>query len=136
MEESIGERILVYALGQYLGGRDVEGPLWGLLYLSENALHFQHFPQQNWFSAFLKVTGSGGTTPKEQEVVYRIRLKDVEALDKPRSRGFFQQLLFARDPVFALNSVYDSVEPFRFTIENRRSQFISTLEQQLGQLKG
>lgn len=134
MEEKIGERILVYALGQYVGGRDIPGPLWGLIYVSETAVHFQHFPQKNWFSAILNMSGRTGPAAapdRDEEVVYRIGLRDVKALRKPGTRGFLHHLVFAREPVFALESTFEGIEPFQFTIENRRSQFVTALEKQL-----
>ena len=53
MAESLGENVLSYTLGQYIGGLEPEGPLWGILYMTETRLFFRHFPQQSWISSLV-----------------------------------------------------------------------------------
>jgi hypothetical protein len=132
-EEELGERIIIYSMAQYVDGREEAGPLWGLLYLSETALHFRYFSHENWLGRFMKSavrSGSGTGAKKEREVVFRIDLRESSELRKPPPQGWLQRIFASRPPLLALES-RGNADPFRFTIEYRAEEFIVALERQL-----
>jgi len=128
MEESLGTKILGYALGQYLSGRDPAKPLWGLLYLTETALYFRHFQQQNWISA---ISQSGGISRGNSEVMLEVQLTTDMVLQREPPAGFLWRLLRGSPKVFSLDSPGSAVPPFRFTVDQSDSPLIAELERLL-----
>jgi hypothetical protein len=65
-EAALGEKVAAHALGRYLGGWDAyDGPLWGLLIVTEHAFRFHHFAHANWLTVWL----SQGDGPKEKVIM-------------------------------------------------------------------
>jgi hypothetical protein len=78
-EETCGEKVLAYTLGQYLSGWDeFDLPLWGLLIATSGGFRFHHFPHEGWIQALSRAS-SGGDPPKEKTLfIPRDRLIAVE----------------------------------------------------------
>ncbi len=128
MEQTLGTKILGYALGQYLSGRDPAKPLWGLLYLTQTTLYFRHFHQQNWISA---ISQSGGASRGSSEVVLEIHLTADTVLQREPAAGFLGSFLRGSARVFSLSSPGSEIPPFRFTVEQSDSTLIAELERLL-----
>lgn len=115
IERTLGVPVLGYALGQYLSGREITGPLWGLVYVTENALYFHHFPQHSWFSA---LTQSGGSiTGKQKEITIEVPLGPGVVLTEDTPRGWFARLRGANPHTFAVTVGDKSEPPVVFTVE-------------------
>tara|TARA_B100000614_G_scaffold37284_1_gene29636 strand:- start:6 stop:500 length:495 start_codon:yes stop_codon:yes gene_type:complete len=142
LEAELGAPIRAYALGQYLQGRDEPGPLWGLLYLTDEVLYFRHFAQVNWFSAFL--SGGDEEDPEEarrsrpgqeRNVVLEVRLTTVARVVPPERRRGLSRLLRGDDRVYRLESVYPTVSDFAFSLESRGEVFTRELQAALDRLQ-
>jgi hypothetical protein len=68
-EARLGEKVLGYCLGRYVGGWDAfPDPLWGLSVVTQAAYRFHHFPHEGWIEAIARVT-TGGKAPVEKVIV-------------------------------------------------------------------
>ncbi|POR04118.1 hypothetical protein AU468_03865 [Alkalispirochaeta sphaeroplastigenens] len=131
-EEELGCPVRSFALGRYLSGREVAGPLWGLLYLTEERFFFHHFPQQNWISA-LGGGGSGrGGSPSSQEVVIEVPLSGELVLDRGDTPGPLARLLGSRGNPSCLTDPTGRDRPFVFSVEQEGSSLLDDLAATLG----
>ena len=137
VETEIGEPVLAHTLGQYLSGREEQGPLWGLLYHGATAFHFHHFAQQNWFSSLVRngardASGTASRPVKEREITYTIPLAQVARLEYEEERSWFRRVFVSPPAVVSLIGAFESTEPFRFTVENNRREFLASLRSVIG----
>jgi len=78
-EAQLGEKVLAFALGQYVSGwEEFAGPLWGLLIATDGGFRFHHFPHEGWLQLLTRVS-SGNEGPKEKTLfIPRDRILSVE----------------------------------------------------------
>lgn len=129
LEEKLGVPILEYALGQYMLGEDVKGPLWGLFYLTEKAFYFQHFAQNNWFLSMMS-TGDGEEESgggRTRNVTVEIALTTIGNVTYPEKRRGLARLIHGEDRVFSLERKGTGEDPFVFTLETKISEFSARL---------
>lgn len=103
-EERIGEKILKYALGQYLSGSpEYKGPLWGLAIVTEGGFRFHHFPHENWIAALTRLGGGGGEAPKEKIIVIpKDRIRSYRVV---REKSWWRRLLAPTSPKLVIDYV-------------------------------
>ncbi|GHV77091.1 hypothetical protein AGMMS49942_19120 [Spirochaetia bacterium] len=99
-EEALGEKVLAYALGQYLTGwAEYEMPLWGLLIATDGGFRFHHFPHEGWIQALSRMS-TGGDAPTEKTIfIPRDRLISVELR---REKSLLKRIFVAGQPRFIL----------------------------------
>jgi hypothetical protein len=95
-EQKIGQKVLSYSLGQYMGGWDeYKSPMWGLVIAAEGAFIFHHFPHEGWLQA-LSRTATGGEGPTERVItIPRDKLVDVRI---EKQAGWLRRLFAYRPP--------------------------------------
>ena len=121
VERETGMPVLEHALGQYIRGYEgVAGPVWGLLYLTERELYFQHFPASNWFSAIL----STGGAKRDEGFSLQIPISAIESLDSQRPTTFWQRIFRPFPPTIVINyRLGDVTREIRLSVEHRRAEF-------------
>jgi hypothetical protein len=99
-ESQLGEKVLSFALGQYISGwEEFAGPLWGLLIATDGGFRFHHFPHEGWLQLLTRVT-SGGDTPKEKTLfIPQGRITSVELLVE---KSFLKKIIFPSAPRLAI----------------------------------
>jgi len=134
VSDEIGSPVLAYGLGKYLSGRDDPGPLWGLLYHSASTFYFRHFAQQNWFSSLLTTTRSTGSSSgdRNREVLFEIPIAHIQTVEVAGPESLMERIFRPSPSVISLVSMFESAPPFRFTIENNRDTFLSSLRSAIG----
>lgn len=134
LEQSLGSPIHAHALGRYISGRDEAGPLWGLLYVTVQALYFHHFAQANWFSSLL--TSADGRAKVLDTVTIEVPLQAGMELRSARPPGWRRFLSGESRDVYMLLAPGDesaSEEPFVFTVEQRKTGLVPELRRVLGE---
>lgn len=97
-EAKLGERVLVYSLGQFVAGYgDVHPGTWGLFFVSETALHFQTFQSENWFSSLLR--GRRRSKPSESEMEFHLPLSCLKSVEVTRQKSWLKRLFAPEPPV-------------------------------------
>lgn len=90
MERSIGEKISLYVMGTYTEGYgNVPGPIIGIFFLSETALHFVSFKRENWLSGLFMRKSSNS---KEEPLEFSIPFSSIRQVDRtapPAFKSFF-----------------------------------------------
>ncbi|TVR71346.1 MAG: hypothetical protein EA427_04505 [Spirochaetaceae bacterium] len=129
MEETLGTPILAYTLGQYLSGRDVKGPMWGLLYLTRDTLYFQHFAQRNWFASVMQ---SSGAIPGSENFTIEVALGPSLGLEQDNAGGWRRFLRGNAADTCRLVDRSGVADPFVFSIEQRDSSLLRELRRLLG----
>ncbi|MDR2111025.1 MAG: hypothetical protein LBP32_06930 [Spirochaetaceae bacterium] len=78
-EEKCGEKVLAYALGQYISGwEEYETSFWGLVIATEGGFRFHHFPHESWIQVLSRTT-MGGDAPTEKTIfIPRERIVSVD----------------------------------------------------------
>jgi hypothetical protein len=78
-ETQLGEKVLSFALGQYISGwEEFAPPLWGLLIATDGGFRFHHFPHEGWLQLITRAT-SGSAAPKEKALfIPRDRILSAE----------------------------------------------------------
>lgn len=146
-ETKIGEAVLAYGLAQYISGEEDDGPLWGIIYLSETRLFFRHFPQTSWFVSIMANTrtdqiGESERPAKERDIQYEWPLSSFARLQggEPVVRGWRRLLhgnkitpyTLIRKPLPGLvRDTQREFAPLEFTVEHNRATFIQALERAL-----
>jgi hypothetical protein len=148
-EKALGTPILARTLAQYLSGGDagekgqVMQPLWGLLYLTEQALYFHHFAQQNWVSSLMqsssgRSSGRSSAPGRGDEITMKLPLsRDLQVLpEEPRRKSFFGFLGFSggTSETLRVNDLASDAPPIVFTIEQKRSGVQEKLSELLAAL--
>jgi hypothetical protein len=99
-EKRYGEKVFSYFLGKYLSGwPGYEYPLWGLFIATEGGLRFQHFPQEGWLYAQIRV--SCGAAPLGEKTIFIPRKRILSAhfrVEKNR----WKKLFFCCPPILAV----------------------------------
>ena len=142
-EAKIGESVVAFGLAQYLSGGGEEGPLWGLVYLTETRLFFRHFPQTGWFQAITNAstneTGERRKRPKERDITLVWSLTQFSDIRLPAPQSRWRRILFGNtsptvtlmwEPIAADAS--SAPDPLVFTVENNDKTFLAALERAIG----
>jgi hypothetical protein len=67
--EKHGEKVLAYAMGQYLSGwAEYNTSFWGLLIATDGGFRVHHFPQENWLMVLSRKSTGSGKTPEEKTI--------------------------------------------------------------------
>lgn len=124
-EESLGEEILDYTMGECwgcAGGKDV---LYGLFFLTRTTLHFRHFIQTNWATSLVQSSRVTGSRPADQEVSFSADLTSA-VLVMPSAIGWFARLFGSgRFPAYTIEQ--SGVAVIRFSLHFRERAFLSVL---------
>ncbi len=120
MSESVGEPVVAYNLGQYLGGMDTAGPLWGLIFITDTRLFFRHYPQENWFASII----TNRRSRRGEEVAFELPLSEAR-LSEPPARTLLERLFSSRPRACTL-SLPDGTE-FLFSVEHTPERFLTAL---------
>jgi hypothetical protein len=131
-ESRIGERVLIYSLGQYGGGYgDVHAGTWGLFFVSESALHFQTFHSENWFSSIMR--GRKRAQATETEMEFQLPLTCLREVTVTRQESWFRRV-FAPEPpsIRASYSLPTGREgELHFSMDLKLREFVQTLKAQM-----
>jgi hypothetical protein len=102
-EAQLGEKVLAFALGQYLSGwEEFDLPLWGLLIATDGGFRFHHFPHEGWLT-FLTRASSGGDAPKEKTIfIPQDRVLSVELYIE---KSLLKRIIFPGSPKLILRYV-------------------------------
>jgi len=105
-ESLYDEKVLAHALGCYMTGwQDFRGPLWGLLIATDGGFRFHHFPHEGWIQVFSRMSGSGGSAPKEKTIfIPRSRILEVKLI---LETSWLRKLLTPSAPQLAIRFVKD-----------------------------
>ncbi len=125
-ERELGERIVVKALGQYLGGLEgLQGPLWGIFFLTDTALHFRHFKQENWYTLLLGSTGRAGGDADRAFVISKADV--IEVLHHREASGGILGLFSAPNPELVIRYRAEDREErsLALRIEQNRNEFLA-----------
>lgn len=131
-EEKLGERVLVYSLGQYIGGYgDVHPGTWGLFFVSETALHFQTFHSENWFGALLR--GRRKAKPAESEMEFQLPLSCLKDVEVRRQKSWLRRLFVPESPMvhapFVLPTGHEG--ELLFAMDLKIKEFVEGLKTQM-----
>lgn len=129
MEQSLGTPILGYALGRYISGRETEGPLWGLLYLTRDCLYFRHFEHRNWFSSMMQ--NSAGKSSGDAGVTMEIPLEASLDLEGDDLRGWRRLFRGGAADTHRLVDRSGAQPPFVFSVEQRETPLVRELRRVL-----
>ncbi|HKK48723.1 MAG TPA: hypothetical protein VJ932_06470 [Alkalispirochaeta sp.] len=134
LEQELGQPILASTLGRYIEGRDATGPLWGLIYITQDTLYFRHFAQSNWFSSMMSTDGEEGTV-RNRNVTFEVPFQNVETVVPPIPRRGILRILQSPDRVFRLRShTPGSADDFVFSVEGALEPFTQELQAAVGRL--
>ncbi|MCX7655367.1 MAG: hypothetical protein N2Z76_02450 [Treponemataceae bacterium] len=108
---SLGEPILAHTLCCYVKGWfenriPLTGPLWGLLMVTKEKIHFHHFPQESWLDFLSRSSGAKG--PSNQEIVFTLPRKDILSIHYYRPQSWWSRLFSSTPPY--LRIVYEDRE--------------------------
>jgi hypothetical protein len=95
-EAQLGEKVLSFALGQYISGwEEFTPPLWGLLIATDGGFRFHHFPHEGWLQTLTRVS-SGNEGPKEKTLfIPRDRILNIELYFE---KSILRKIFFAAAP--------------------------------------
>lgn len=137
VERELGTPVRSYALGQYLSGTETPGPLWGLVYLTDDVLYFRHFAQFSWWSSLMPGATDGGfgddeagrsdRPAREQNIVLQIPIGWIRAVLPPEERRGLTRLFRGEDRIFQLTMVDPGRDPFTFSLESHLDEFAAAL---------
>ncbi len=68
-EADTGEKLVVASMGQYFEQGEKSGK-WGLLFLTDKALHYKHMPSNNSFLSLFSMNKPSESAGKEIELVF------------------------------------------------------------------
>lgn len=129
-EERLGEHVLIFSLGQYLGGYgEVRSGAWGLFFVTESALHFQTFPNQNWFSTIFRSIGRGRAREEPTEMEFSLPQASIREVQLHSQRSLWKRILVPEPPtvsVFYINEDGNESE-LRFLMEMKVKEFTTLL---------
>ncbi len=92
----LGEEVLRFSLGQYISGmRGLEGPLWGLVIVTDAGLRFHHFPHENWLAS---LTRAGGSREAAKEKTFFIPAGRILSSELVKEKSFFKRLFSSVSP--------------------------------------
>ncbi len=134
-EETHGEKVLAFSLGQYLRGcAHIDRPLWGLLIASEGGFRFHHFAQESWISALSRLTSSGGgNAPKE--VTIFIPAEKIISVEYRVERNWLKKIFTASQPLFVLKYYGDTGKIYELAAETDKGS-LDVAEALQGIIKG
>ena len=126
VEEETGTPVLEHALGQYFSGYEgYEGPSWGLLYLTKEALYFRHFPSSNWFSAIIS---SEGGKKRDDGFVMQVAVASISDVARDQPASLWKRVFRPKPPVTIVR--YDDgteMRELRIAVEHRADVFFESL---------
>ncbi|HUX22564.1 MAG TPA: hypothetical protein VMW69_15110 [Spirochaetia bacterium] len=131
-ESRIGEHVLVYSLGQYVGGYgEVRSGTWGLFFVSESALHFQTFHSENWFSSIVRGRKRG--QPTETEMEFQLPLTSLREVTVTRQESWFRRIFAPEPPMIlaAYSLPTGKVGELQFSMDLKLREFVETLKSQM-----
>jgi len=135
LERELGQPILASTLGQYIEGRDMAGPLWGLIYITADTFYFRHFAQSNWFSSMMSADGDEGPV-SSRNITVEVPLQDVETVILPIPRRGILRILQNQDRVFRLRSrSTEGEDDFVFSVEGDVEPFSRELQAAVSRLQ-
>lgn len=129
-ESRIGEKVLINSLGQVLrGGESVHPGTWGLFFISESALHFQTFPNENWFSALFR--GSRNARRSVEELSFFIPFAQIQRTNLSTETSLLRRIFAPRPPVVEINYEPEAgeLEVLQFAMDLRVREFYRVLEE-------
>ncbi len=101
-EEELGESVRLYTVGRCTHGcSDHGGEVWGLVFVTERALYFRHFPSSNWFSALVKSGTSASETGKE--VYFSIPLTDIADVEVQYEPSILRRIFRYSPPAVSIS---------------------------------
>ena len=130
MEKRIGEKISIYVMGTYIEGfGNQPGPVLGIFFLSETALHFVSFKKENWlFGIFARRSSSMNEEPLEFNVPFSA-MRHMERSAPPPVRNFF----FPESPRIAITCSLNPgvLSKLVISIDIQEKDFLSQLKSKL-----
>jgi hypothetical protein len=102
-EAQLGEKVLAFALGQYLSGwEEFAAPLWGLLIATDGGFRFHHFPHEGWLTLLTRAS-SGGDAPKEKTLfIPQDRILSAELYIE---KSLLKRIIFPNGPKLILRYI-------------------------------
>lgn len=135
VERETGLPVLQHALGQYMSGYgDREGPVWGLLYVTEESLYFRHFPSGNWFTAIMNA--SGGDRKRDEGFTIQLPVNTINRVEHEEQTSLWERIFRPRPSVTVIHYLAGQVErELRLTIEHRGKEFREQLHALVGEYR-
>lgn len=96
-EEELGETILLSTIGKCLEGCGAgEVEVWGLLFVTDRAVYFRHFPSVNWFTAMMQ-SMTDPTSPREG-IYFSIPRDDIDEVTVQREPSLLRRIFSYSPP--------------------------------------
>ncbi len=134
-EETHGENVLAFSLGQYLrGSMHIDRPLWGLLIATDGGFRFHHFAQEGWISALSRLT-SGGDGKAPKEVTLFIPKEKIISAETRIETNWLKRIFTASQPVFVLTYYGETGRTYELAAETDKGS-LDVVEALQGIIKG
>jgi len=94
-EDNIGEKISGKMFVEITGDSQIiSGPIFGILFYTNNSFYFNHFPRKNWWTSLLK---SGAPLQQDKLLDFCISWSDITKIVFPSKKCFFLGLFLPQD---------------------------------------
>jgi hypothetical protein len=121
-EEKCGEKILAFALGQYISGwAEYDFSFWGLLIATEGGFRVHHFPHESWIQA-LSRAATGGDLPKEKTIF--IPKDRILSAELKMEKSLIKRILFSPSPQLHIRYRIDGMEAVLKAVTEKRAAVI------------
>lgn len=130
MERGIGEKISLYVMGTYCSGYENKpGPVLGIFFLAETALHFISFKKENWLSGlFMRKTANPNEIPLQFSVPYS-SIRQIDRSAPPAVKSFF----FPESPRITVTYASNPhvLDKLSLSIDMQEKEFLLRLKEKL-----
>lgn len=125
-EEELGERVERYTMAHCVKGCLEGQGLWGLLFVTEQALYFHHFAKRNWFTSI--VVADRDTASKEMRMV--VPRDSIQSVAIHRQKSLLKRIFAYSPPVLEVQyrdaGLVD--KSLHFTVDSRVEEFRKLLD--------
>lgn len=130
-EQRLGEKVHLYSLGQYLGGYgEVRPGCWGLFFISDSALHFQTFPNENWFGAIFRGVTRNRRQATESEMEFSLPQASISEVRLLSAPSWWKRLFSPQPPTVVVRYIDENGQEadLRFAMDMKVKEFIALLD--------
>ena len=121
-EEKCGEKVLSFALGQYISGwAEYDLSFWGLLIATEGGFRVHHFPHESWIQA-LSRAATGVELPKEKTIF--IPRYSIVSAELKAEKSLLKRILFAPSPRLCVRYRQGETEAVLVAVTEKRAAAI------------
>lgn len=127
-EEELGETVHLYTIGKCLEGCGADGSeVWGLLFVTDRALYFRHFPSVNWFTAMMQSV-TEPASPREG-IYFSIPRSDIDGVTVERETSLLRRIFSYSPPALRITyrDEYNVWTVLRFVPESKAEEMRAIL---------